>query len=63
VNIKSAWCGDSRAVMVRDFDIDRTLDLSTDHKAGLYTRRKSAETHSLQAPGFPVVSTLDEHIK
>lgn len=32
VAVKCAWCGDSRAVMIRDGDADRSFDLSVDHK-------------------------------
>ena len=34
VHVKCAWVGDSRAVLTRDFDPARTMDLSDDHKPG-----------------------------
>lgn len=32
VHVKCAWVGDSRAVLCRDFDAQRVMDLSVDHK-------------------------------
>ena len=51
VCVKIAWCGDSRAVIARDHDLARILDLTRDHKPEDESEQRRIESHYRRIAG------------
>ena len=49
--VKIAWCGDSRAVIARDHDLARILDLTRDHKPEDESEQRRIESHYRRIAG------------
>lgn len=60
VHVKCAWCGDSRVILTRDFDWQRTMDLSDDHKPSSPSEVFRIRQHYENLHGDASFKTRDE---
>jgi len=60
VYVKCAWVGDSRVVLTRDFDWQRTMDISEDHKPSSQSEVSRIRRHYDKLHGDDSFKTRDE---